>query len=54
MGTTLTSGAVIRLEPSVYITEEEINTFMKVLSRLGELIKNKDYNVLVTEVTGNE
>lgn len=54
VGTTLTSGAVIRLEPSVYITEEEINTFMKVLSRLGELIKNKDYNVLVTEVTGNE
>lgn len=54
VGTTLTSGAVIRLEPSVYITESEVESFVEVLSKLGEVIQNKDYYALVEEVINNE
>lgn len=54
VGTTLTSGAVIRLEPSAYIKEEEILKFMEVLSNLGEMIQKKEYATLVKEVTGRE
>lgn len=50
VGTTLTSGAVIRLEPSVYVKDEVISELVTVLCKLGKLIQNEDYAQLVKEV----
>lgn len=54
VGTTLTSGAVIRLEPSVFITESQIKDFIVVLSKLGQVIQNGEFQRLVKEVTEYE
>lgn len=54
VGTTLTSGAVIRLEPSFTISEEEIKELSTVLSELGTLIQNEEFERLVEEVVTNE
>ncbi len=54
VGTTLTSGAVLRLEPSAYITDEEICRLGNVLNDVGALIQQGNYRAFVEDVTAGK